>query len=114
MRRISSDMSFTDMQFYLRKHEENLNNIQGKIGSQSRLQSLRDDPLAASHAVRYESYLNRLNRFEENTYKARDHLNNMHDYLNETNSIIQRIRELAVTGANGTYTKEETKMMGME
>jgi len=114
MRRISSDMTFTDMQFYLRQHEENLNNVQGKIGTQSRLQRLRDDPLAASHAVRYESYLTRLNRFENNTFKAREHLNNMHDYLNQTNSIIQRIRELAVNGANGTYPKEELKMMAME
>jgi len=114
MRRISSDMTFTDTQFYLRRQEENLNNIQGKIGTQSRLQRLRDDPLAASHAVRYESYLTRLNRFEDNTFKAREHLNNMHDYLNQTNSIIQRIRELAVAGANGVYPKEELKMMAME
>jgi len=114
MRRISSDMTFTDTQFYLRRQEENLNNIQGKIGTQSRLQRLRDDPLAASHAVRYESYLNRLNRFEENTFKAREHLENTHDYLNQTNSIIQRIRELAVAGANGIYSKDELKMMAIE
>jgi flagellar hook-associated protein 3 FlgL len=102
------------MQFYLRRQEENLNNIQARIETHNRLQRLRDDPLAASHAVRYESYLTRLNRFEENTYKAMEHFDNTHDYLNETNSIIQRIRELAVNGANGLHQGYELQIMGME
>ena len=78
MRRISTDMNHSDMQFYLRRQEENLNNIQSRIETGNRLQRLRDDPLAASHAVRYESYITRLNRFESNTYKAREHLDNTH------------------------------------
>jgi flagellar hook-associated protein 3 FlgL len=114
MRRISTDMTHSDMQFYLRRQEENINNIQSRIETHNRLQRLRDDPIAASHAVRYESYLTRLNRFEENTYKAREHLDNTHDYLNETNSIIQRIRELAVNGANGVHQGYELQIMGME
>ena len=114
MRRISTDMTHSDMQFYLRRQEENLNNIQSRIETHNRLQRLRDDPLAASHAVRYESYLTRLNRFENNTYKAREHFDNTHDYLNETNNIIQRIRELAVNGANGVHQGYELQIMGME
>jgi len=114
MRRISSDMPHSDMQFYMRRQEENLNNIQTKMGTHNRLQSLRDDPIAASHAVRYESYLTRLNRFEENTLKAKEHFDNTHDHLYETTNIIQRIRELAVTGANGVYSKDELKMMAVE
>jgi len=114
MRRISSDMGHSDVQYYLRRQEENLNNIQARIETQNRLQRLRDDPLGASHAVRYESFITRLNRFEQNTYKAREHLDNTHDYLNETNSIIQRIRELAVNGANGVHQGYELQIMGME
>jgi len=114
MRRISSDMAHSDTQFYLRRQEENLNNIQARIDTQNRLQRLRDDPLAASHAVRYESYLTRLNRFENNTYKAREHFDNTHDYLYEANGIVQRIRELAVKGANGIHQLDELQMMGME
>jgi flagellar hook-associated protein 3 FlgL len=107
-------MAHSDMQFYLRRQEENLNNIQTSIETQNRIHRLRDDPLAASHAVRYESYLARLNRFEENTFKAREHFNNTHDYLNESTNIIQRVRELAVTGANGVQQRDELKMMAIE
>ncbi|MDR2747139.1 MAG: flagellar hook-associated protein 3 [Treponema sp.] len=114
MRRVSTDMPNSDMQFYLRRQEEGLNNIQTKIASQSRILELRDDPLAASHAVRYQSYLARLERFEKNTYYAREHYNNTFTYMNEANSVLQRIRELAVQGAHGTYTADDMKIMAGE
>jgi len=114
MRRVSSDMSFTDMQFYLERRQEHLNQIENRIGGQTRLNRLRDDPISASHAVRYDSFINRLNRFEENTKYAMEHYNNTYDYLNSTNEIVQRIRELAVAGGNGIYSPDELKIMGVE
>ncbi|GHV16017.1 flagellar hook-associated protein FlgL [Spirochaetia bacterium] len=114
MRRVSTDMPNADMQYYLRRQEEGLSNIQSKMASQKRILELRDDPLAASHAVRYESYLARLERFESNTLYARDHYNEVDTYLRQTNDIMQRVRELAVQGANGTYAPEDLKYMGVE
>ncbi|MDR1047245.1 MAG: flagellar hook-associated protein 3 [Treponema sp.] len=114
MRRVSTDMPNNDMQYYLRRQEEGLNNIQNKIAGQTRINKLRDDPLAASHAVRYESYLARLERFEKNTQTAREHYNIAYAYMNEANDVLQRIRELGVTGANGTFAPEDLKMMASE
>ena len=114
MKRISSDMSTVDMQFYLKRKEEAISNIQNQIGSNNRLNQLRDDPIAASHAVRYESFLARLDRYETNTKYAMEHFSNTYDYLNEANAILQRVRELAVTGANGVYSKDEHRIMAVE
>ncbi|GHU15281.1 flagellar hook-associated protein FlgL [Spirochaetia bacterium] len=114
MRRVSTDMPNADMQYYLRRQEEGLNNIQSKIAGQTKIRELRDDPLAASHAVRYESYLARLERFEKNTLYARDHYQVTHDYLYETTDVLQRIRDLSVQGANGIYTPEDMKLMASE
>jgi len=114
MRRISSDMPMSDMQYHIKRQEEALSKTQSRIGAQNRLNQLRDDPIAASHAVRYESYLSRLERFEENTLYAMEHFNNTYDYLNEANSVIQRIRELAVAGANGVYSPDDLKIMAVE
>jgi flagellar hook-associated protein 3 FlgL len=107
-------MPNNDMQYYLRRHEEGLSNIQTKIASQKRILELRDDPLAASHAVRYESYRARLERFEKNALYAKDHYNEVDTYLREGNDILQRIRELSVQGATGTYTPEDLKYMAVE
>jgi len=107
-------MPVTDMQFHLRKQQENLSKINNQIGTQNRLVRLRDDPIAASHAVRYDSYLARLNRFEKNIEYAQDHYNNTHDYLYSTNEIMLRIRDLAVTGANGIYSQDDLRIMAVE
>ena len=114
MRRVSTDMPNTDMQYYLRRQEDNLHNLQTQIATGNRLNQLRNDPLAASHAVRYESYLARLERFEANTLYAKDHFNQIDVYLQRAVDVMQRIRELAVTGANGIYTKDDSRAMGIE
>jgi flagellar hook-associated protein 3 FlgL len=107
-------MPNTDLQYYLRRQEESLANIQSKIAGQNKLHELRDDPLAVSHAVRYESYLARLNRFEQNNLYARDHFNHIDGYLQQANSVLQRIREISVQGATGTYAKEDLRNMAVE
>jgi flagellar hook-associated protein 3 FlgL len=107
-------MPNNDIQFRLRRQEEGLAKIQAQIGEQKRIQELRDDPLAASHAVRYESYLARLERFETNTLYARDHFRQQDIYMQQALGITQRIRELAVQGANGVYTAEDTRNMAVE
>jgi len=114
MRRVSTDMPNTDIQFYLRRQEDNIQNLTNKITGGTRLNQLRDDPLAASHAVRYESYLARLERFENNVLYSKDHYNQVDIYLQRAVDVMQRIRELAVTGANGIYNKEDTRAMAVE
>ena len=114
MRRVSTDMPNTDMQYYLRRKEDALQNLQNKISSGTRINELRDDPLAASHAVRYDSYLARLERFETNTLYAKDHYNQIDIYMQRAVDVMQRIRELAVTGANGIYSKEDTRNIAGE
>jgi flagellar hook-associated protein 3 FlgL len=114
MRRVSTEMPNTDMQYYLRRQEDNLQNLQTQIATGNKLNQLRNDPLAASHAVRYESYLARLERFESNTLYAKDHYNQIDVYLQRAVDVMQRIRELAVTGANGVYGKDDTRAIGIE
>ncbi|MDR2518588.1 MAG: flagellar hook-associated protein 3 [Spirochaetaceae bacterium] len=114
MQRISTNMPHNDVQFYLRRQEERLSNIQEKIAKQTKIHELRDDPLAASHAVRYESYLARLERFEKNTLYAKDHFNYTDVYLRQSNDVLQRVREIAVQGANGLYSPDDMKYMAVE
>jgi len=64
--------------------------------------------------VRYQSYLTRLQRFENNTLFAKDHFNQIDIYLQRSVDVLQRIRELAVTGAHGTFTADDTRHMAME
>ncbi|GHU67196.1 flagellar hook-associated protein FlgL [Spirochaetia bacterium] len=114
MRRVSTDMPNTDIQYRLRRQEEGLSKVNSQIATQKRILNLRDDPLAASHAVRYESYLARLERFEQNTLYARDHYRQQDIYMQQATDVMQKIRELSVQGANGIYTKDDMRNMAVE
>lgn len=114
MRRVSTDMPNSDLQYRLRRHESALSSLQTKMATQSKIKELRDDPLAAAHAVRYESFLARLSRFEDNALYARDNYKVTDGYLRQAQDLMQRVRELAVQGANGTYAEEDLRYMGVE
>lgn len=114
MHRISSQMNNNDTQYNLRMQEARLSKVQNQIGSQSRISSLRDDPLAAGHLVRYQSYLARVNQFGKNAQTLADQYQVREGYVNQNLQIMQRVRELAVTGANGLYGKDDLKNMASE
>ena len=114
MHRISSQFNNTDTQYQLRKQEVRQAITNRQIGSQHRIGQLRDDPIAAGHLVRYQSYLGRIEQFEKNAQTLADQYNVREGYINQNLQIMQRVRELAVNGATGTNTPEDLKNMSVE
>jgi flagellar hook-associated protein 3 FlgL len=114
MKRISSNMTNNDMQYHLRNREFDLNTIQNKMATQSRIQNLRDDPVAAAHSSRYRSFITRLERFSGNVDYAQSNHRITEGHVRESVDILQRVRELAVQGANGTYSRDDLRHMGRE
>ena len=114
MKRISTNMTNDDMQYHLRIREWKMNELQNKMGEQTRVRELRDDPVAAAHSVRYQSHLYRLRRFVENADTVQSNHRIAEAYIDSTNDIIHRVREIAVQGANGTFSTDEKRMMGEE
>ncbi len=114
MRRISSGMNDTDVQSRLRIQEYKLNKANNQLGSQRRIQELRDDPIAAGHLVRYQSFAGRVKQFEENAQTLTERFTVREGYMNDSLQIMQRARELAVQGAHGTYTKDDLQNMAGE
>lgn len=114
MRRVSSATANNDIQYNLRLQESRVNNLNNQLGSQNKLQQLRDDPLAAGHLVRYQSYATRVEQFEKNAKIISDDFTVAEGYVNQSVQIMQRVRELAVNGANGYYEKEDLRNMAVE
>ena len=114
MQRISSQMNNNNTQSSLRLQESRLNAANNQIGSQRRIQQLRQDPIAAGHLVRYQSYLQRVDQYEKNALTLSDQFSLREGYMTDSLDIMQRVRELAVTGANGIYNKEDLKNMATE
>jgi len=107
-------MMNTDMQYWLRRREDAMAAQESRMNRQERLNGLRDDPLAAARSVRYESVVGRLERYEDNVRYTLDRSRIAEGYMRQAQDIMQRVRELAVTGATGTFTKEDTAAMAVE
>ncbi|MCL2481658.1 MAG: flagellar hook-associated protein FlgL, partial [Spirochaetaceae bacterium] len=114
MKRVSTDFANDDLQYHLRRHEFNLSSIQNKIAAQSKITNLRDDPVAAAHSVVLKSNISRLKQFVDNAGEIQSRGRVAEAYIQESLSIMHRINELAIQGANGTYSKQETTMMAEE
>ena len=114
MKRISTDMPSMDMSYYMRLREWKLNDLQNKMAAQTRIKNLRDDPMAAGHGTRFQSKVVRLERFLENISQVQGKLALAEGNMRSGLDILQRVRELAVQGANGSYTNEQMAYMAEE
>jgi flagellar hook-associated protein 3 FlgL len=98
----------------MRLQEWKVGDLQSRIAQQTRVKELRDDPLAAAHSTRFQSKITRLTRFSENIETVQSDHRIAEGYISSANNIILRIRELAVQGANDTYSKEDKAYMAEE
>ncbi|MFP4509453.1 MAG: flagellar hook-associated protein 3 [Spirochaetaceae bacterium] len=114
MNRISTNMPNDNTQFFMRRQESDRRTLMNQISSQRRIQDPRDAPLSAAHATRYDSFATRLNRYSNNIEYAQDNVRVTEGHMRSAVDIMQRIRELAVQGANGTFTAEDTRQMAVE
>ncbi|MGD0727160.1 MAG: flagellar hook-associated protein 3 [Spirochaetia bacterium] len=114
MKRISSQQPTFDSSYYRELREFDMNQMTNKVGAQSKIKDLRDDPLAASRSTRFQSEIMRSDRFGKNIESVRNTLSSGEGNLRSAMDILQRVRELAVQGANGTVDKSQMGYMGEE
>jgi len=114
MRRVSTDLMNNDMQYWMRRTERDMATLENQMARQQKIEKLRDDPLAAARAVRYDSVVGRLERYEKNASYAEEQYKVSEGYARQAVDITQRLREIAVQGANGIYAKEDQKYMAAE
>ena len=98
----------------MQRQETERRHVQNQISSQERIRNLRDDPVGAANATRLDSYSFRLERYANNIEHARDTNRVTEGYMQQSVDIMQRVREIAIQGANGTYTDEERRHMASE
>jgi len=114
MKRISSQLPSMDSSYWTTLREFDMNQMTNKMGAQSRIKDLRDDPLAASRSTRFQSEAMRMERYEKNIDDIRASLSSQEGNLRNAMDILQRVRELGVEGANGTLDKSQMGYIGDE
>jgi len=86
-----------------------MDTIQNQLATGKTVQTPRDNPIAASNQMLYRTRLTEIDQYISNINETQSRLNEVDTALQSTTRIFQRIRELAVQGANGIYSNFERK-----
>ncbi|GHT97385.1 flagellin [Spirochaetia bacterium] len=85
-----------------------------KLSSGQRINRAGDDASGLAVSEKMRSQIRGLNQASANASNGISFIQTSEGYLQETQDIIQRIRELAIQAANGIYTDEDRMMIQVE
>jgi len=102
-----ADRSLKVTQVYLTKNME-------KLSSGLRINRAGDDASGLAVSEKLRSQIRGLNQASTNAQNGISFIQTSEGYLQETQDILQRIRELAVQSANGIYTDEDRMYIQVE
>lgn len=91
-----------------------LNTVYRRLASGKRINSAKDDPAGLQIANRMTSQINGYKQGNRNLNDAISLVQTMDGALDETTSMLQRIRTLAVQAANGTYDNNSRAAINAE
>jgi len=85
-----------------------------KLSSGLRINRAGDDASGLAVSEKLRSQVRGLNQAERNILNGVSFIQTTEGYLQETQDILHRVRELAVQSANGIYTAEDREMIQVE
>lgn len=112
--RISTGQIFQQGLNAMLSQQNELAKTQQQIATGKKLSSPSDDPVAAVQILNFERESNLLNQYLNNAKAATNKLSIEESVLKGANNIMQRIRELAVQGLNGTNTQSDRADIAQE
>lgn len=98
----------------LRTTEKNLSNSIAKLSSGYKVNSAKDNPAGFAIAHKMSTQLRGLERASDNALDGVSAIETAEGALNEIQTMLQRLRELAVQSANDTYTADDRSAIQAE
>ncbi|WP_238403219.1 flagellar hook-associated protein FlgL [Paenibacillus mesophilus] len=111
MNRVTQGMMNSQLLLNLNNNLTRMNNLQNQLATGKRINMPSDDPVGISFAMRYRSELGATDQFQSNVDAGLSWLDFTDTMMNQLGDVMQRVRELAVQGANGT--NDDNAMMAL-
>lgn len=111
---INHNMSASYANRILRTREGNINDNISKLASGTRINKGADDASGLAVSEKLRAQVRGLNAANKNIENAVSFIQTTEGYLNETQDILHRIRELAVQSSNGIYGDEDRAQIQVE
>jgi len=112
--RITNNLLIHNMLWNMNNNLVSMNEKQTQLATGKRIHKPSDDPVGTTRIIKVKSDIAENLQYKENVRDAQSWLDVSENSLMDTKDILQRIRELAVQGANDTYTEEETDKIAKE
>ncbi len=91
-----------------------VNKSMEKLSSGERINKAGDDASGLAVSEKMRTQIKGLRQAERNTEDGMSFVQTAEGYLNQTATIMQRIRTLAIQSANGIYSKEDRQLIQVE
>ncbi len=112
--RISTLQAFNNGVAGLQRNYANATRTQEQISTGNRILTPADDPVASVRLLQLEQQQNVLSQYNSNLTAAKNSLTQEEVTLNSVNTVLQRVRELAVQAGNGGLSAEDRKSIAAE
>lgn len=100
--RITQNMTNNQMLINLNRNMVQMEDLQNQLSTGKKINKPSDDPVGITYSLRYRSELEQNDQFSKNVDSSISWLNYSDSTLSQANSIMQRLRELAVQASNGS------------
>ncbi len=112
--RVTQGFMVNDFNNNLRDRQSEIQKVQDQLASGYRIQLPSDDPVGTINYMDYDSRLKEIHTYSRIAEDQGSKLNLIDAKLDSVTQLTQRMRELAVQGANGIYSKDERRNMAVE
>lgn len=112
--RISTLQAFNNGVAGLQRNYANAIRTQEQISTGNRILTPADDPVASVRLLQLDQQQNVLSQYNANLTAAKNSLTQEEVTLNSVNTVLQRVRELAVQAGNGGLSAEDRKSIAAE
>lgn len=112
--RVTQGMLNTQLLRNLNTNLSRMDKLQDQLSTGRRINKPSDDPVGISFSMRYRSELDTNDQYQRNVDATVSFLDYTDTMLDQTGSVLQRARELAVSAANGTNSEDSLSAMKTE
>ncbi len=112
--RISTLQAFNNGVTGIQRNYSNATRTQEQISTGNRILTPADDPVASVRLLQLEQQQSVLGQYDANLTAAKNSLTQEEVTLNSVNTVLQRVRELAVQAGNGALDPQDRKSIAAE
>lgn len=112
--RVTNNMTVQTVISNIQRNTEKLDVTNKKLSTGKRINIPEDDPTGTIKAMAFRSDIEEIEQYISNVESADSMLETTDVALGQVNDVLQRFRELAVKGANGTFEQSALDAIGDE